>query len=323
SSFLGRGLVPALPGSTTGIGRFIGVTYSLSSVLSQLVAAGAVAFVLRLSGLLLVERRLGIAFRTVALPAATAVAALTVAAAHDGLEPSMHGVLAVACLMSAAVSVPFGLQRRETRAVGLVLLFSMLASSLHFAALELALRAGEAASAVGYTLAQGVATFGWLLKLGTLIFTLLWLGGARAPRIAALSVSCLLVGFALTLVAREGLEPDASAWTVVVSRTFDQLARPPLPMVPWLLRRVVAGAIGITALLCLLERQRGIQGALFTLCLIGLGAVDVPLAALLLCAGSLSLPLLALRREAAPAAPSPSKTPAAPPAAPRATATDG
>src|SRR6185436_18370051 len=46
SSFLGRGLVPALPGSSTGIGRFIGAASSLSSFLSQLVAAGAVAFVL-------------------------------------------------------------------------------------------------------------------------------------------------------------------------------------------------------------------------------------------------------------------------------------
>ncbi len=297
ASFLGRGLTPALPGSSTGIERFIGMTYSATSVLSQIVAAGAVAFVLRLSGMLLVERRLGIAFRAVALPAATAVAALTVAAAHDGLDPAMHNVLAIACLISAAVSVPFGLLRSETRAVGLVLLLSLVSSSLSFSALALAVRASETVSPSGYTLAQAVATVGWLLKLATLSFTLLWLGRAKPPRMAALSVGCLLFGFALTLVAREGLESDASPWTVVVARTFDQLSRPPLPLIPWLARRIVAAAAGAAALLCLFDRRRGMHGALFTLSLIGLGVVDVPLAALLLCTAALSLPLLALRRE--------------------------
>jgi hypothetical protein len=305
ASLLGRGVSPALPGSTTGIERFIVITYGVTSILSQLAAAGAVAFVLRLSGMLLVERRLGIAFRTVALPAATAVAALTVAAAHDGLDAEMQSVLAVACLMSVAVSIPFALLSRAARAVGLMLVLAALSSLLHFSSLALAIRAGETASAGAYQFARGVATAGWILDLALLAFTVVWLGAARGTRIAALGVTCVLFGFAMTLLAREGLEPDASAWLVVIARTFDELSRPPLPFIPAAARYVLEAALGLSAILCLADRRRLTLGALFTLALIGRGAADVPLSALLLCAGALSLPLLSLQSEASTPPPAP------------------
>ena len=300
ASWLGRGIAPALPGSTTGIERFIVLTSSVTNMLSQLAAAGAVAFVLRLSGTLLVERRLGIAFRTIALPAATAVAALTVAAAHDGLDAEMQGVLAVACLMSVLVSIPFGLLSRGTRALGLLLVLAALASLLHFSALALAIRAGEAASAAAYDFARGVATVGFVMDVALLAFSVVWLGEARGTRIATLGAASVLFGFTLTLLAREGLEPDASAGLVVVARTLDEMSRPPAPFVPAALRYVLEGALGLCAVLCLIDRRRYAFGAVFALALIGRGAVDVPLSALLLCAGSLSLPLLALQNESTP-----------------------
>lgn len=300
ASWLGRGISPALPGSSTGIERFIVLTYGATSVLSQLAAAGAVAFVLRLSGTLLVERRLGIAFRTVALPAATAVAALTVAAAHDGLDAEMQSVLAVACLMSVAVSIPFGLLSRATRAVGLLLVLAALASLLHFSSLALAIRSGETAWAGGYELSRGVATAAFVADVAMLAFAVVWLGRARGTRIATLGAASVLFGFALTLLAREGLEQDANAWLVVVARTMDEISRPPSPFIPAALRYVLEGALALCALLCLLDRERFTFGALFALALIGRGAVDVPLSALLLCAGSLTLPLMALHGEPTP-----------------------
>ena len=55
--------------------------------------------------------------------------------------------------------------------------------------------------------------------------------------------------------------------------------------------------MGLTAVLCLLDRRRLSMGALFTLALTAQGAVDIPLSALMLCAAALSLPLLSLRAD--------------------------
>ena len=174
-------------------------------------AAGAVAFVLRLSGALLVERRLGIAFRAIALPAATAVAALTVAAAHDGLEHNMQSVLAVASLMSVAVSAPFGLLQRSTRAAALVLLLAVASGNSIRGPLTRPFVRARRRPSSGYAFARGVATFAWIVELGTFVFTLLWLGGARRTRLAALAAATLLFGFVLALVAREGMESGRPA----------------------------------------------------------------------------------------------------------------
>ncbi len=294
ASWLGRGLEPALPGSMTGIERWITATDSVTGALSQLCAVVAVMVVLRMSGLLLIERRLGVAFRTLALPAATAVAALSVAAAHDTLDASMQGVLAVACILTAALAVPFGIARRQTRAFGLVLAIGTLTSALHFGSLSLAIRAGEAASSTGYELSRAFATGSWLVQLGMLAFVLIWVGARNLPRISALFASCLVFSVAIALLARTGQEPDAGPVAVVVSRMMDALARPPAPYLPTGLQHALCAGLGLAALLCLAQRQRGGQGALFALCLTGSGAVDVPLSALLLCAGALVLPWLSL-----------------------------
>lgn len=300
TSCLGRGLYPALPGSMTGIERWITATNKVTGALSQLCAVAAVMVVLRTSGLLLIERRLGISFRTFALPAATAVAALSVAAAHDGLDASMQGVLAIACILTAGLSVPFGLARRETRAFGLVLGVGTLASALQFGALTLAIRAGEAASSSGYELSRAFATGAWLVELGMLVFVLLWVGARHMTRLAALFASCALFSTAIALLASNGQEPDASALAVVVSRMMDSLARPPAPYVPASLQHALSAGLGLAALFCLTQRQRGGQGALFALCLLGAGAVDIPLSALLLCASALVLPYISLQAEPPP-----------------------
>jgi hypothetical protein len=300
ASWLGRGLEPALPGSMTGIERWIIATDSVTGGLSQLCAVVAVMIVLRMSGLLLIERRLGVAFRTFALPAATAVAALSVAAAHDGLDASMQGVLAVACIITAVLAIPFGLARRETRALGLTLAVGTLASALQFGALSLAIRAGEAASSTGYELSRAFATGAWLVQLGMLAFVLIWVGARHLPRISALFASCLLFSVAIALLARTGQEPDAGAVAVVVSRMMDALARPPAPYLPAGLQHALSAGVGLAALLCLAQRQRGGQGALFALCLTGAGAVDIPLSALLLCTGALVLPWLSLQNSESP-----------------------
>jgi hypothetical protein len=272
----------------------------VTGALSQLCAVVAVMVVLRMSGLLLIERRLGMAFRTLALPAATAVAALSVAAAHDGLDASMQGVLAVACILTAALAVPFGIARRETRAFGLVLGIGTVTSALHFGSLSLAIRAGEAASSTGYELSRAFATGSWLVQLGMLAFVLIWVGARNLPRISALFASCLVFSVAIALLARTGQEPDAGPVAVVVSRMMDALARPPAPYLPTGLQHALSAGLGLAALLCLAQRQRGGQGALFALCLTGSGAVDVPLSALLLCAGALVLPWLSLQSAEAP-----------------------
>ena len=80
ASCLGRSILPALFGAATGLASWIDRTQELASILSQVVAAGGVAFALRAVVTTFGRASLGIGYRMVVIPAATAASVLTLAA---------------------------------------------------------------------------------------------------------------------------------------------------------------------------------------------------------------------------------------------------
>src|SRR5690348_7841896 len=79
ASTLGRSIFPALLGAATGLAAFIDRTQHVASLLSQLVAAGGVAFTLRAVATTFTQGSLGVGYRMLVIPAGTAASVLTMA----------------------------------------------------------------------------------------------------------------------------------------------------------------------------------------------------------------------------------------------------
>src|SRR5262245_47487671 len=93
ASCLGRSVFPAMFGAATGITPWIDRTQHVASLLTQVVAAGGVAFSLRAVVLTFSRPSLGIGYRMVTIPAATGASVLTMAATGRVLEPDLAAVL--------------------------------------------------------------------------------------------------------------------------------------------------------------------------------------------------------------------------------------
>jgi hypothetical protein len=290
ASGLGRLLSPALPGSATGLETWIHRTNSVAAFMSQMVAAGGIAFALRAVGVAMNKSALGLTYRLVMFPATIVTSALVIGAAGRVLTPEQNGTLAVSVLAAAALTTPLALHLPETRAIGIALGLTFASSSFDFAAKRLALDAAETASHVLYARATKLATMALVLEVALVATALIWL--SRRVKGRALLLSGLSIGVTIVIawVLRLQVSGDAATAQVILARAAGELLRGPHPLAPAALRLTIEIAGLVTAVTALVLSRRVPIAPVLSLCLVSQGSVDMPLPALLLMVASVAIP---------------------------------
>jgi hypothetical protein len=290
ASCLGRSIFPAMFGAATGITPWIDRTQHVASVMSQVVAAGGVAFALRAVVMTFSRPSLGIGYRMVTVPAATAAAVLTMAATGRVLEPELASALVVAALTTAAVSAAVAIVTPATRAVGFALGLTALGGSFDFAGIRVAQLAIENVSPSAYKVASGLMTAGFAIEVLLVSLVFGWLSARRGLRILALAFASMSLVMVWGLVLRGAAQPDASAWQIVVARAVTSWLRAPSPLVPSAARLVLEAASTVGAIAALAVTRRAPLAPLIALCLLARGSTDIPIPALLLVVAALAVP---------------------------------
>ncbi len=287
SSVLGRALVPALPGSQAGIGRWIWCAERASSLLSQLAAVFGSLLVIRLLLMLRRARTLGHGYWFLTVPSILTIS-LVSAAMQGPLAPRMIQWLGLLSALTALIASTQALGRPLTRAVGLVLGATSLAALAHMGSRLVAIDASERAVVTLFDLSRNLATIALGLDLIVIGVAVVWLSPGRTPsRLAALLA--LLAGTALcVLLAQRGMGYDAGLPQILLGRSLGELVRHPLPFAPLWVRQafeIMTLMIGF-AVVFWRRRPASLQVAL-GLALLSRTGSDVPALALFLVVAAL------------------------------------
>lgn len=291
ATIVGRGIAPAIPGLAVGIAPFITLSGRIAAFLSQLVAAGGVAAAIRLAGGALRLPRLDLGYRLVALPGSAIVVALVMAAWARPLAPELCRMMAFAAIAASLAGAVASMRVHETRASGLVLGAAGLSGLAHLLARELMSRAAEHLDVSLKPWVIAVSSFATLLDLVTLALTLTYLGHGKLRKIAIVAALVLTPAIALGVFAAHGSAPGASVLRVLAERALGQLSRAQTTFVPGALRFTVTAALLFTAGACVARPgERGRASVVLSMCLLSLGATDMPLPALWLVVAALLSP---------------------------------
>ena len=290
ASSVGRSMAPALFGAATGLASFIDRTEHVASMLSQVVAAGGVAFALRSVATTFTQTSLGIGYRMLIIPAGTAASVLTMAATGRVLEPELGCALTIAALAAAAASAALAMLSPGTRAVGFALALSALAGAFDLAGIRLSQSALENASAGAYKAASVLVTVGFGFEVLLVILVFGWIAQRRGGRALLLTFLSFVLVMVWGLALRGALRTGAAAWQVVVARAVTSWLRSPAPLVPPAARLILEAASTVGTLGALAASRRAPLAALLALCLLARGATDIPLPALLLLVAALAVP---------------------------------
>jgi len=299
-----RGIAPAIPGLAVGIERFIVLGAQVSAFLSHLVAAGGVTAAIILSIGALRQHKLDLTFRLLALPGGAIVIALVLAAWVRPLEPELCRMVALAAIAAAVAGAVASLQLSETRASGLGLACASASGLTHLLARELVSRAAERMDSASLHWATAAATLAALFDLMTLGVTLTYLGQGNRRKIAISAGWVLAPALLLGLFAAHGSAPGAGVARVLAERALTLLSRAPAAALPVAVRFAITAALLIAAGVCVFKPSaRGKTGVVLALCLLSLGAPDMPLPALWLVVAALLSPKQTSLPEQGPTAP--------------------
>lgn len=291
ATVVGRGIAPAIPGLTVGIAPYIALSGRVSAFLSQLVAAGGVAAGIRLASGALRVSKLDLGYRLIALPGSAIVIALVMAAWARPLEPELCRLMAIAGIATALAGAVASLRLSETRASGLVLGCAGFSGLLHLMARELMSRAAERLDSPSLRWAVLVATLAALLDVGALSLSLIYVGRGSWRRIALGAALVLVPALLLGALAAHGSAPGAGVLSVLTERSLTQLTRLPAAALPKAIRFAITAAVLLCAGFCvLMPGERGKANVVLSLCLLSLGAPDMPLPALWLVVAALLSP---------------------------------
>jgi hypothetical protein len=291
ATIIGRGVAPAIPGLTVGIAPFIALSGRVAAFLSQLVAAGGVAAAVRLAGGALRLPKLDLGFRLIALPASAIVVALVMAAWARPLEPELCRMMALAAIAASLSAAVASLRISDTRASGLVLGSASMSGLSHLVARELVSRAAERLDSGSLRWAIAVATLATLFDLLALGLALAYVGQKQVRKSALGVAIVILPALIVGLFAAHGTAPGAGLVRVLAERILAQLSRAPAAALPPAVRFAVTTALLIGVGLCVAKPgERNKTSVVVALCLLSLGAPDMPLPALWLVVASLLAP---------------------------------
>jgi hypothetical protein len=291
ASTVGRTIFPAMFGAATGIATWIERTQHVSSLLSQLVAAAGVAFVIRAVVTSFTQTSLGIGYRMLVIPAGIlASLRILMAATGGGLDPEYGCELTIAALTAAAASAAVAMLSPATRAVGLALAISALAGAFDLGGIRLAQSAVENASASHYKLASALVTVGFTLESLLVLLAFVWLAGRRGSRALLLTFLSFVLVLIWALALRGAAKGGSPAWQVILARAVTSWLRAPAPLVSPAARLILEAASTVASVAALVASRRVPLAALLALCLLARGATDIPLPALLLLVAALAVP---------------------------------
>lgn len=291
ATVFGRGVAPAIPGLAVGIAPFISMSAKLAAFLTQLVAAGGVAAAVLLAAHALRLPKLDLGYRLIALPAAAIVVLLVADAWARPLEPELSRMMALAAIAASLAAAVASLRLIDTRASGLVLAAASMSALSHLIARELVSRAAERLDASTANWAVAVATLATLLDLTALGLGLAFIGRKQPRRSLIVAAAVILPAVLIGIFAAHGTAPGVGITRVLTERVLAQLSRAPAAALPPAIRFAVTAALLIgTGLSLGIPSERSKTSVVFALCLLSLGAPDIPLPALWLVVASLLAP---------------------------------
>jgi hypothetical protein len=279
---VGRAMAPAVRGAAAGIDRMIRWTDFAGALLTYLFAIVGTAVLLRQVALLYEETKLAPVRRYLSAALAAAVAAFVLTATVIRLRPTATLALAVLTLALAAVAAHGALRVARTRALGVMLAATAMASALHVCGAWLAGWAGERArySVALFAQVLGTATVGF--DLLALLTALVWLATRGGTRMTWGTRIAIVAAFVAAWAAVRGAADNAAAWQVVAHRALDRFLVLPMPYgIPTALRYFIEALAPMLGVVALARRREmpGIVGG-FALVLIARPTPDIPLCAL-------------------------------------------
>ena len=312
ATLMGRAVAPALPGSMTGIERWIVAADDAAAFLSQLFAISGAAVLLVLLLNVLRAPRVAAAFRMGVAPASAAICTLVVAASAGPIDANWTLGLGLLSAALAAAATPLTLRAVSTRGVGMVVGLGAIGALVHVGSRLIAVQASIRALPAVFTIARGVATAALVLDLLVILLAFVWaVRGRIVPAIANGSV-ILAISAAASWGAMRGVHYEASTWEVFAARTLAEFCRHPMPMVDPALRFFVDVATWGTTLGVLLARGRShAQVAVVALVLLAHHATDIPALAMAMALAALLAPLCEAATRFASADPTDSDAPSA------------
>lgn len=303
---LNRAIIPALPGSRSGIEVVLERTLALGGISSQLLALTVALLLVRLVSASIGAASSGALERLFILPIGSAVGFLVVAASAGTLDPELHLLLAAVCCAGLVLCARPALKHVATRSGGILLVLVAVASVCYAAARLVAIRASVDAVARSYVIARWLATSGQCVDIISLGWVVTWLVISRRAQGATRVGVAFLITALLALLAHYGQHQDATFIQVISARAFAALAREPGPLLP----AAVFGLLDLLALMLslgLLSLRNPNDVVLrrgMALLLVGRCSLDVPALAGMTTAGALLLawfaPSKALERTSVP-----------------------
>lgn len=304
ATVLGRGLAPALPGSTAGIGPLIVGVEQLGAFASQFMAVMGVATCIRLL-LATIECR-SYLFRPVAIITCAAALPIIISSSSRHLAPAwLMALMALSAALALVASLPV-LRAEHSRAAGLVLLTVTCGSIVSAAGRIIAIYASHHVHASLFSLARGIATAGLLLDTISVVLVAFWL--ARRWRYGIVLVVALWSAAAVT--AWSGTQPHG-ATSLVVERALTALTAHPDPFIGSGFRYFVELCAILFGAVTLWFQAPTAMGAALCFALLARVSGDVPLCALMLILAALSAVRASLQsvRPDAPSEPSGRRAP--------------
>ena len=283
ATVLGRGLAPALPGSTAGIGQLIVGVEQLGAFASQFMVVMGAATCVRL--LLSTLECRSYLFRPVAVISCAAALPIVISASSRHLAPAWLMTLMGLSASLALVSTLPAVRASHSRAVGLVLLTVTFGSIVSTAGRIIALYASYHVHAALFGVARGIATGGLLLDALSVGVVAIWLG--RRWRYGIALVVGLL-GVAAVIVWTGIQSDEAGAWARVVGRALAALTAHPDPFIGSGVRFFVEICALLFAAVTLWFQWPTGVGVALSFALLARVSGDVPLCALMLMLASLS-----------------------------------
>jgi hypothetical protein len=288
---LNRAIIPALPGSRSGLEQILDRAMIVGGISSQLLALVITLLLIRLIVSSIGAAAIGALERLFVLPIGSAVGFLVVAASAGTLDPELHLLLAGVSSIGLIICARPALKHPSTRAGG-ILLSCIIVASICFATARLvALRASVEALPRQYVVARWLATAGQLFDWLALLWIMVWtMRSARARGIARVSIAIIFTLLAL-IGARLGQRPDPNFLQVVTVRAFGALAREPSPYAGSLIgpaSDLLAMLLSL-AVLSLRNPRTMVARRAMALLLLGRCSLDVPALAGITTAGGLLL----------------------------------
>lgn len=290
SMLLNRAIIPALPGSRSGIEGLLDRTLALGSVTSQLLALTLTLLLVRLVVSSIGAASVGALDRLFVLPIGSAIGFLVVAASAGTLEPELHVLLAVVSGLGLVICSRSTLRHPSTRSGGILLVLVTLTSALYGFARLIAVRASLDAVARVYVAARCLATAGQIFDLACLAWVALWLIVSRRNQgLVRVCIAIALTGGLATL-AQTGSGLDSSFTQVVTSRGLLALAREPRPFGVELFPHAEIMALCLSlGLIWIRDADTIVVRRAMALLLLGRSSLDVPALAGMATAGALLL----------------------------------